>query len=79
MPIQRSRMLLGSCTATLTDLSCIQVYMRKVTRMMVLDSNTAVYALILCEMGCYSMQLLWYDPIFALLRYDHVSNINIVL
>ena len=62
MPIQKSQMLLGNCTVILTDLSYILASMQRVTRKMVLDRNTTLSALVLCDLDCYSMQLLWYHP-----------------
>ena len=55
-------MLLENCMVTLIDLSYILVYMRRVTQKMVMGRNTTLSALILCDLDCYSMQLLWYVP-----------------
>ena len=73
-------MLLVSCTVTLTDLSCILVYMRRVMRKMGLDKNTTGSVLVLCEMDCYSMLLPWYGFLFyAVMMSNNNNNNNIVV
>jgi hypothetical protein len=62
LDIANAARILGSCMVTLTNSNCILVYMRRLMRKMILGSNTTVSVLVLYEMDCYSMQLLWYGP-----------------